>query len=177
VARRQRHHHRLLQHGLGHQRLVAERRARQPEVELPGPQRRHLRAGAHHRHADRHVGVAGPERPEHARHQAIGGGRHHAHRERPGLAPRRPPDVLRRLRRPLQDGPRVPEQHPARLGERDAPPGPREQLHPELALELADLLAERRLRDAEPRGGAAEVQLLRDRHEVPQVPELHDVEI
>jgi hypothetical protein len=43
-----------------------------------------------------------------------------------------------------------------------------EQLRPERLLELRDLVAERRLGDVEARGGAAEVQLLRDGQEVAQ---------
>jgi len=42
----------------------------------------------------------------------------------------------------------------------------------EPCLELTDLLAERRLGDAEPLRGATEVKLLGNRHEVPQVPQL-----
>jgi len=40
---------------------------------------------------------------------------------------------------------------------------PREDLDPELALELADRLRERRLRDVEALGGTAEMKLLVDR--------------
>jgi len=47
-----------------------------------------------------------------------------------------------------------------------------EELDPEFALELPDLLAERRLRDLEALGGAAEMELLRDGDEVAQPPEV-----
>ena len=47
-----------------------------------------------------------------------------------------------------------------------------QQLGPELALELADRDAERRLRRVQPVRGAAEVQLLGNRREVVQVPML-----
>src|SRR5262249_48533364 len=43
----------------------------------------------------------------------------------------------------------------------------------ELALERADLAAERRLRDAEPVGRAPEVRVLRERDEVSEVTHLH----
>jgi hypothetical protein len=45
---------------------------------------------------------------------------------------------------------------------------------PELVLERADLLAERWLRDVQPLGGAAEMQLLRDRDEVAKLAKFHD---
>ena len=43
----------------------------------------------------------------------------------------------------------------------------------ELALELADLLRQRRLGDVQPIGGPAEVQLLGDGPEVAKMPQLH----
>src|SRR5206468_4029652 len=42
------------------------------------------------------------------------------------------------------------------------------------ALEVADLPAERRLRDVQPLGGSAEVQLLRHGDEVAEMSELHE---
>ena len=61
------------------------------------------------------------------------------------------------------------EQGGAGHGERHAAVGPVEQADSELGLELADLLAHGRLRDVQTLGGAAEVQLLGDRDEVPQM--------
>jgi len=63
----------------------------------------------------------------------------------------------------------------ARGRDLDAPLRAMEEREPQLLLELANLLAERRLRDAEPAGGASEVQLLRHGEEVAQVAELHAV--
>jgi hypothetical protein len=48
-----------------------------------------------------------------------------------------------------------------------------EELDAELDLELAHLLAHRRLGDVQPLGRAPEVKLLRHRDEVPQMPEFH----
>ena len=48
------------------------------------------------------------------------------------------------------------------------------QADPELALQLADLLGQRRLRDVQPLGGPAEVKFLGDGAEVAQVAQLHD---
>ena len=67
---------------------------------------------------------------------------------------------------------RLAGQDASRLGRAHHPAGPFEQLHAELQLELADRLRQRRLRDAKARGRATEVQLLEDREEVAQVPEL-----
>ena len=57
--------------------------------------------------------------------------------------------------------------------QRDSPPVPLEQPHAEIALERLDLLRQRRPGDVQPGRGPAEVQLLGDRHEVPQLPKLH----
>ena len=51
-------------------------------------------------------------------------------------------------------------------GELNLAAGAHEQLRAEGALELADLVAQRRLGDVEPRSGAAEVELLGDGQEV-----------
>jgi hypothetical protein len=51
-------------------------------------------------------------------------------------------------------------------GERDPAGGAGEQADAELLLEPSDVAAERLLRHVQPRGGAGEMQLLGDRHEV-----------
>ena len=61
-------------------------------------------------------------------------------------------------------------------GEFDAAAGPLEERGPELALELADLLAERRLRQVQPPGGDREVQRLGNGDEIAQVAEFHEPE-
>jgi hypothetical protein len=48
-----------------------------------------------------------------------------------------------------------------------------EQRHAEFGFQRADLLADARLGEMQPVGRAAEVKLLRHRHERPQLPELH----
>ena len=55
---------------------------------------------------------------------------------------------------------------PTRGGELDVPAGANEQVGAERALELVNLVAQRGLGDVQARGGAAEVQLLRDGQEV-----------
>src|SRR6185369_11294221 len=61
----------------------------------------------------------------------------------------------------------------ARVGELDAALVAVEEAHAELLLELADLLADRRLGDVQPLRGAAEVPLFGGSDEVPEVSELH----
>jgi hypothetical protein len=58
------------------------------------------------------------------------------------------------------------EEHLPGGGELDLAAGAHEQLGAEGALELADLGAQRRLGDVQPRGGTAEVELLGDGQEV-----------
>jgi hypothetical protein len=62
-------------------------------------------------------------------------------------------------------------QQQAGRGEGDLPPGPVEESHAQLPFQPLHRLAQRRLRDAEHFGRAAEVQLLRHHREVVQVPE------
>ncbi len=68
---------------------------------------------------------------------------------------------------------RIVEESAARIGQLDPARLAPEQLHVELALEGANLLAERRLLDAQPRGGARDVALFRYGNEVTQVTQLH----
>ena len=55
---------------------------------------------------------------------------------------------------------------------RSSAPVARERL--QILLELANLQAERRLRDPQFTGGFSKVQRLGNRHEVPKVPQLHE---
>jgi predicted ester cyclase len=61
---------------------------------------------------------------------------------------------------------RLLEERATRGGELDVAAGADEQIGAERALELVDLVAQRRLGDVEARGGAAEVELLRNGQEV-----------
>ena len=67
------------------------------------------------------------------------------------------------------------EQRSARGRQRDRALRALEQLHAELALEVADLLADGGLGDVQPLGGAAKVQFLRDGDEVSEVAQFHAV--
>jgi hypothetical protein len=65
------------------------------------------------------------------------------------------------------------EKRAAGSGEGNASRHTLEQRRPELALEVADLPTQWRLRDVQPLGGAAEVQFFGDGDEVAEVAELH----
>ena len=68
---------------------------------------------------------------------------------------------------------RLAQEGAAGARQRDVMTAPIEQRDANLHLELADLLAERRLRRVQSARGAREIQFFRDRHEVPQMPQLH----
>ncbi len=61
----------------------------------------------------------------------------------------------------------------AGAGQRDAAGRPLDQRRPQLPLELADLLRQRRLRDVAAQRGAREVALVGERDEVAQLPQFH----
>jgi len=68
---------------------------------------------------------------------------------------------------------RLTQERAAGICQRDVMTAPIEQRDANLHLELANLLAERRLRRVQSGRGAREIQFFRDRHEVPQMPQLH----
>ena len=97
----------------------------------------------------------------------------HANRELADLAlvhARREVGGVRGLR---QDDARLLHEHAARFGELYLALGAVEELDPELVFELPDLMAERRLTQIQPLGGAAEVQRLGQRDDVAKVTQLH----
>ena len=104
------------------------------------------------------------------------GGRHDADRQRPHLAGVGPHRGLDRTVGMIQDLAGFAQECPARDRELNPPIGALQQLDPDVTFKPTNLLAERRLRGAEPRRGAREVQLFRDRHEVAQVTQFHGVE-
>jgi len=72
-----------------------------------------------------------------------------------------------------QDDARFLHEHAARFGELDLTLGAVEELDPKLFFELPDLMAERRLTEMQPIGGAAEVERLGQRDDVAKVSQLH----
>jgi hypothetical protein len=73
----------------------------------------------------------------------------------------------------VQHSPCLLEHGAARIGERDAPLRSSKSRTHELLLELADLLADCGLGHVQSFGRPAEMKLLSDRHEVPQMPKFH----
>lgn len=69
---------------------------------------------------------------------------------------------------PVEQRPRLVEQHRAHRGERDAAGRAGEQQGADLGLQLLDRPAQRRLAHVQSSGGPAEVEFLGDRHEVAQ---------
>ena len=65
---------------------------------------------------------------------------------------------------------RLTQERAAGICQRDVMTAPIEQRDANLHLELADLLAERRVRRVQPGRGAREIQFFGHRHEVPQMP-------
>jgi hypothetical protein len=68
---------------------------------------------------------------------------------------------------------RLAQEGAAGARQRDVMTTPIEERDANLHLELADLLAERRLRRVQAGRGAREIQFFGHRHEVPQMPQLH----
>ena len=68
------------------------------------------------------------------------------------------------------------QQDSTAVRERDLPTRSLEQLHAERPLKPDDLLAQRRLSHVQRLGGAAEVEVLRNCDEVPQLAKLHPTE-
>jgi hypothetical protein len=90
----------------------------------------------------------------------------HVHR----VAPHR---ELARERLDVHEDPSRPFQHRlARRRKLHRPGVALEEFQPQPRLELADLAAERRLRDVQALGRAPEVELLGDRHEVAHLPQV-----
>jgi hypothetical protein len=65
------------------------------------------------------------------------------------------------------------EEYPPGLGELDTSPVTGEELNADGALELLDLLGETRLSDVEPFRRSAEMELLGDGDEIPELTELY----
>lgn len=84
-----------------------------------------------------------------------------------------PPRVVDRELHLGQRGARAPQQRGAGGRELHAPRGPDEQHEPQLTLELPNRSRQRRLRHVQALGGPPKMQLLGDRHEVPQLAQLN----
>ena len=127
--------------------------------------------------ADADVRISLVPDPDVARQQAD---RHREHRRDLELArlerERRPRPAAAPLDR-AHGGARLRQQHPPGGRERDAARQPLEQPPVELLLERADVLRERRLRDADRARGARERSLVDDGDEARQLPEVHSLSL
>ena len=91
----------------------------------------------------------------------------------PGVAARRPAGRADRVLDLLQDCLRLGKQGVPRLGQFDPARLAAEQLDLQLGFERLDLLAQRRLLNAQPLGGAGDVAFLGDRDEVAEMAQFH----
>jgi hypothetical protein len=73
----------------------------------------------------------------------------------------------------IQHGVDMGQQHAARFTELDASAGAYEKTHAEVVLKVAELLAERRLRNVQLLGRFREALFFRNRREVPKLPQVH----
>ncbi|MOA43871.1 hypothetical protein D3C78_1660720 [compost metagenome] len=73
----------------------------------------------------------------------------------------------------IQHGADVGQQHAARFTELDASAGAYEKTDAEVGLQIAQLLAERRLRNVQLPGRFRKALFFRNRREVPKLPQVH----
>ena len=105
-----------------------------------------------------------------ARQHAVVGERYEAHPQPALLAGGHAAQLLHRSLELADQAPRLLEQASALGGELHAPAAAHEQADPEALLEGADRARERRLGDMQRLRGAAEMQALGYRDEIPQLP-------
>ena len=117
---------------------------------------------------DDQAGVAGLDLVQDLRHRVVAGVDDGDAQRRGGA--RRAPGDFRGAVRVRQDLPRLDQEHDAGGGQRDMVGAALEQADAQLAFQPLHLLAQRRLDDVLPLGRPAEVQLLRQRHEIAKLP-------
>ena len=169
----QRGHHRLLDDGLDLQFRPRARHADEPDVEPAVLELAQLLAGAELVQAQRDVRRVVAERAQQLGHERVHRRADEADRQPADLAALDAPGLARCVLDRVEDLPRPDEERLAGGRQLDPALVAQQQRRPDLLLELADLLAQRRLRHVQALGRAAEVQLLGDDDEVAQVAELH----
>jgi hypothetical protein len=174
IRRRGQHHHDLLAQQLDDlESLLIQRAAQERHVECAGPKGGHGLDGV--LAVQDHAQVRQLRRHQRAqrRQDADIGRRKGPDREIAGAASR---GLLRQpagMLDPAENVFGLAQEDTPGVGQRHVMAAALEQGDPDRRLELADLLAERRLGGVEPRGGAGEAQFVGHRHEVPQVPQFH----
>ena len=113
------------------------------------------------------------ERAQQLGHERVHRRADEADRQPPDLAALHPPRLARGVLDGVEDLARAHEERRAGRGQLDLALVAQQQRRADLLLELADLLAQRRLGHVQALRRAAEVQLLGDGDEVAQVAELH----
>jgi hypothetical protein len=178
VVGRQRGNERLDADGLDDEVRVIDRRAQQRDVQRPLEEpldlgrREHLPSQVQpdpRQLGAQRLGEMGQERVGHRAREAD--------RQATELARCRRPGVLLRGARRGEDRVRAVEQHLPRGQQLDAARRAPQQRRPDVGLEAADELRERRLGHVQPGGRATEVQLLPDGDERVQLTDLHVTEI
>ncbi len=157
----------LLQPGL------LERRADEPDVDLAGAELLDVQHRGAEAEDQLDVGVPGAVGGDDRAGDAAGQRPREAHAQPSALAGARGARDLSGAVGAGQQLARLAEQRASRRRQHGAATVALEQLDAELGLERPDLLADARLGEVQPVGGAAEVKLLRDRDERAQLPELH----
>jgi hypothetical protein len=143
------------------------------DLDRPRLERSALIVGVQAVDREAHVGMLrgeGPDEPRDERHLERG---IEADRQPAELAARRPPRPVTRALGLCERAATFLAEDATRVGEPDAARRAEQERDADFALERADLPAERRLRHLQPRGGAAEVQFVRDREKVTHVAKLH----
>ena len=163
-------HHQVLEAG-----LAVDRRQEQPEVELARRERRRLLGRKHLAQRERHARPGGLEGLEQPGEHAVVGERDEADAQPALLARGHAAQLEHRALELRDDAARLLEEAGALGGELDPPAAAREQRHAEPLLERADGARQRRLRDVQRLGGAAEMQPLGHRHEIPQLPQIRQI--
>src|SRR5262245_57162469 len=163
----------LREESLAHQYLAQHRRAKNADVDVFGLQRRYLFRRREVAQLDLHVGMPLCEESDDAcavekvRPQGA------THEELTELSAARALSIPRRLLRLRDEGPRFTQEYSAGVRQLHVTLRPVKQGGVQLPLEATDLLAQRRLRDMEPRSGSPEMELFGHGEEVAQVAQLH----
>src|SRR5829696_2119520 len=148
---------------------------RETEIELARLQQRLLAIAGQLQQLQGDSGMLLPEAADQRRQDAVVDGADEAEGEPANGARGGAADMDDRRFGLVEQAAAVVEQHATGLGELDAALGADQQRRADLSLEGADLHAERRLREVEPPGGAAEMQFLGDGHEVAKAAQVRRV--
>ena len=122
-----------------------------------------------------HVGIALTKVQHEARQQLLAGAAGVAHAQHAGVAALDEPTGLHRLVELQEQRLHALQKGLARLREVHAAGAALEELHAQLLLQLADALAQRRLRHVQFVGRTGEALLLRHRQKTSQMPQFHDL--